>query len=76
MADINEQVEKMLADGKITQQDADEIENFAAFLTEAPPVNARTTPEEREHFRKVYAKYYPEDYARAVAEQQARQEQP
>lgn len=61
---LHSNLEQMQADGLITPDDADEIRTFAAFLDEVGP--------DRRNVRAAYAKHYPEDYARAVAEQEAR----
>jgi hypothetical protein len=46
-------IERMLADGKITQHDADEVEHFAEFLRRS----AGKTPKEK---TEIYLEFYPE----------------
>jgi hypothetical protein len=71
---MDEKLERMQADGKITVDDADEVRNFASFLEGVQGIPARgpRTPEERKRFSEVYREHYPEDYARAVADKKAR----
>lgn len=69
-----EDLERMQADGRISPEDADEVRTFMEFLREVPAHADRQTPEGRRQLREAYAKHYPEDYARAVAEHKARQE--
>lgn len=69
-----EQLERMQADGQIAPDDADEIRTFMEFMREAPSSADRNTPAGRKALREAYAKYYPEDYARTVAEHQAKTE--
>lgn len=58
-------LEQLQADGKIGPHDADQVRTFAAFLTDQAELGVGA----------AYRKHYPEDYARAVAEHQARQQQ-
>lgn len=77
MADWEEQVERMQADGRITPQDADEVRTFASFLQAIqgiPTASDRRTPEQSKAWIEAYKEHYPEDHAQDLAEQQARQE--
>jgi len=66
-----QQLELMQADGRISPEDADEVRTFMAFLKEVGPYPSAKSGAARERIRKAYAKHYPEDYARAVAETKA-----
>jgi hypothetical protein len=72
MSDLDEQIERMCADGKITPEDADQVRTFAEFLSDAGPYAERETPEGRKRFVAAWKKHYPEDYAQAAAEKEAR----
>lgn len=61
-------LELMQADGRISPEDADEIRTFMAFLKEVGPYPPAKSGAARKRIREAYAKHYPEDYARAVAE--------
>lgn len=72
---VEERVDQLAADGHITVHDADEVHNFAAFLrcTVGLPKDKSTwTDEHRKAFSAAYQHHYPEDYARAIAERDAR----
>lgn len=55
-----EELERMLANGEIEVEDADEVRNFMDFLSEAPSHSERKTPEGKRKLREVYLKHYPE----------------
>lgn len=74
---FDEQLDRMQADGRITTGDADEVRHFADFLAAlgaaGVPAGGRfRNDEQRQAFARIYAEHYPEDYARAVREEQAR----
>lgn len=71
MADLDAQLERAQADGRLSPEDADEVRNFAGFLEAAGPGPGRPGFDRR-RFGQVYREHYPDDYARAIAEQQAR----
>lgn len=68
---LDAQLERMQADGRITTNDADEVRNFADFLTAAGPA-PKAAGFDRDRFATAYKEHYPEEYARAVAEERAR----
>lgn len=73
--DLDQQLERMQADGRISVEDADEVRNFASFLVAMgalPKRGVDRTPEQQRQFIALYREYYPEDHARHVAEQRAR----
>lgn len=75
MSDLDDKLERMQADGRVTTTDADEVRNFADFLTATgglPKDKATWTAEHRKVFGEAYREHYPEDYERAVAEERAR----
>lgn len=79
MADFDAALDRAQADGRITTDDADEVRLFGDFLiaTAGIPTQADArTPEQQAAFSAAYAEHYPDDYARSLAEQQARQEGP
>ena len=65
-------LERMQADGRISPEDADEVRNFADFLKECGPYPGKPGSD-RKRFREAYRKHYPDDFARAVAERDARE---
>jgi hypothetical protein len=67
MADINADLDRALADGRITLDDATEVQRFAAFLEEAGPAS------DKARGAAAWKKHYPEDYTKALADYQARQ---
>lgn len=67
MSGIDDELEQMQADGRITVHDADEVRNFASFLVNVGPVRDRGTPEGRRRFRDAYREHYPEHFYRDVA---------
>lgn len=74
---FDEQLERAQADGRITTGDADEVRHFAGFLEALgaagiPSGGVNRNAEQRQAFARIYAEHYPEDYARAVAEEKAR----
>lgn len=67
MAEWEDKVERMQADGKITVHDADEVRNFASFLAETagiPTSPRERTREQQDAFYVAYARHYPEDFER------------
>lgn len=74
---FDDSLERAQADGRITTGDADEVRHFAGFLAEltaagVPPRAADRTRTQGADFMRIWAEHYPEDYARAVAEERAR----
>lgn len=65
---LEPKLERMQADGRITTHDADEVRNFADFLTEVQgcPVTGGTT-EQVWRRRVAYARHYPEDCRAAMS---------
>lgn len=63
--DLNDDLTRACADGTISAHDADEVRRFADFLDEAGKPGSRQAFE-------AWRKHYPEDYAQAIAEQEAR----
>lgn len=75
MSRLDEQLDAACADGRMSVGDADEVRNFASFLeatTGIPRKADDRTPDQQRRFIAAYREHYPEDYARAVAEQRAR----
>lgn len=68
-------LERAQADGRITTADADEVRNFRSFLTATVGIPARAadrTAEQQQAFLAAYRDHYPDDYARALKEAEAR----
>lgn len=80
MAEWEDKIERMQADGTITVHDADEVRNFVSFLGEAKGPKTGGTEEEVWARRINYARHYPEDFQRAYpdlyAETVARMDDP
>lgn len=64
-----EQLEQLQADGELGTDDADEVRTFMDFLEDCGPARGKPGHDPR-RVREAYAKYYPEDYATAVAAHQ------
>lgn len=65
MADFDDQLERMQADGRITPHDADEVRRFADFLTAMADTDVRPakpgerrTPEAAAKARDIYLEHY------------------
>jgi hypothetical protein len=74
--DLDQRLDQACADGRLTVGDADEVRTFASFLAATagiPRDPSKATPEQSRRFREAWAEHYPDDYARAVAEHEARQ---
>ncbi len=69
--DVDAQIDRAVTEEKLTGGDAEEIRRFAHFLEEAGP--PPPSPDfDKARFSAAYKQYYPAEYARAVAEQQAK----
>jgi hypothetical protein len=67
VADLDERLERMQADGQITVGDADEVRNFASFLRSAPPPvrkgdDGKYSPEDAKQMRDALWEHYPDQY--------------
>lgn len=63
MADLDEQLDGMCADGRITVHDTDEVRNFADFLESSGPPPGHPGFD-RERFRAALLEHYPEELAK------------
>jgi hypothetical protein len=61
--DLDAQLDRDCADGRITVDDADQIRTFAAFLNDTGPA-PRKPGGNRLRYLAAIAEHYPEDYAR------------
>ena len=68
MADLDQQIDRLCVDGRITAHDADEVRNFADFLTAMADAGIRPgkpgeprTPEAAAKARAIYLQHYPDE---------------